>query len=195
LSILDRLFKRQAPPAPAEPAAAPAHADETRIAAHEVGDIVRVEETQDAEFFAGDLFRRRFRQEPPKYPRHFVTFYRESRNRYVPVGYVHYTPFEDSFLCGGLVIDDRLYRRIAAPHRALIRDAGGIAEIMLRATFARLAPATIFGYVGDRQAEAVDLRVGFRRIDHPHVMVAWQSELNDDEKAARIARVIALGPF
>jgi hypothetical protein len=201
VSILARLLKRPPPadegrPAAASPPVAASHTVEPPMAAASVHDLLRIEETRDAEFFAGDLFRRRFRQEPPTYPRHFVAFYRESPARYASVGYVHYTPLDDSYLCGGLVFDERAYRRMPGPHRALVRSAGGIAEVMLRDSFALLAPtAAIFGYVGDRQAEAVDLRVGFRRVDHPHVMVAWQRELPEDEKAARIARVIALGPF
>jgi hypothetical protein len=214
MSLLQRLLARRAT-RPAETPFAPAgdgdgthasvdasvtssqrRADEPLIEATTIGDIVRVEEVSDAEFYAGELFRRRFRADPPDFPRHFVPFYRQGRTTYRPVGYVHYTAFEDSWLCGGLVMDDRAYRRIPAPHRNLIKDAGGIAEIMLRATFARLADApAIWGYVGDKQAEEVDLRAGFRRTHHRHVMVVWNRELSEEEKAARLARVIALGPF
>jgi len=205
MSILQRLFGRppdSPAPAPspstsASPAKVPrADTDEPPVDATSVRDVLRVEEVGDAEFFAGDLFRRRFRADPPDFPRHYVAFYRNGRTRYLPVGYIHYTRFEDTWLCGGMVIDDRLYRRVAAPHRRLIKDAGGIAELMLRETFARLADApAIWGYVGDKQAEEVDVRVGFRHTHHPHVMVVWNRELADDEKAARIERVIALGPF
>ena len=208
MSILRRLFRQPAvAPAPTPqpsdppeaedlPAAPPrAEPDEPPIDAKSITDIVRVEETSDAEFYAGDLFRRRFRGNPPSYPKHFVAFYRQGRTRYLPIGYIHYSAFEDTWLCGGMVIDDRLYRRIPSPHRKLIKDAGGIAEIMLRETFARLraAPA-IWGYVGDKQAEEVDVRAGFRHTHHPHVMVVWNRELPEAEKAARLERVIALGP-
>jgi len=95
-----------------------------------------------------------------------------------------------------MVIDDRLYRRIAAPHRKLIKDAGGIAEFMLRETFARLAFApAIWGYVGDKQARVVDLRAGFLNTDHPHLVVVWNREMSDDEKRARFERIAAVGPF
>ena len=170
--------------------------EEPPIEATSVADILRVEETSDAEFYAGDLFRRRFRANPPDFPKHYVAFYRHGRTSYWPVGYIHYSTFDDTYLCGGMVIDDRIYRRIPAPHRKLVKDAGGIAEIMLRETFARLAHApAIWGYVGDKQAEAVDVRAGFRHTHHPHVMVVWNRELPEAEKAARLERVIALGPF
>lgn len=203
MSILKRLFGTPPTQPVATPSVSPAAADTPTTPADgisidvkAIGDILRVEEVTDAEFFAGDLFRRRFRNDPPDFPKHFVAFYRASRASYLPVGYIHYTVFEDTYLCGGMVIDDRLYRRIPAPHRKLIKDAGGIAEKMLRDTFAMLAHApAIWGYVGNKQAEEVDTRVGFRRTSHRYVMVVWNRDLPEDEKQARLARVIALGPF
>jgi hypothetical protein len=161
-----------------------------------LADVLRVEEVADAEFYIGELFRRRFRAPPPDWPRHFVAFYRESVSRYVPLGYVHYSHFEDSYLCGGLVIDERQYRRIPPAHRDLIRRGGGVAEQMLRDSFAALAEApAIWGYVGDRQSEKVTTRVGFRRTRHPYVMVVWNKHLEDTDKAERLDRVIGIGPF
>jgi len=161
-------------------------------------EILAVSEVDQAEFFVGDLFRRRFNTSAaPDYPRHFVAFYRPAPNTLIPVGYVHQSTWEDCHLCGGLVIDDRLYRRMNAAHRKVIRDAGGIAELLLKESFAKVMPQSIaiWGYVGDKQAEQVDLRVGFRHTHHPHVMVIWNRELSDAEKTDWIDRVVALGPF
>lgn len=212
MSIFDRLFKARvtAPEVtqtPATAASAPppeergtipteGDADQSPIDATSVRDILRIEETADAEFYVGDLFRRRFGSDPPDFPKHYVAFYRQGRTRYLPVGYVHFTPFEDMYLGGGMVIDERLYRRMPPEHRKLVKDAGGIAEAMLRATLARLADApAVWGYVGDKQAEEVDLRSGFRHTGHRHVVVVWNRELPQEEKAARLQRVVALGPF
>lgn len=161
-----------------------------------IDEILKVEEVSSAEFYAGDLFRRRFGGPPPDYPRHFVALYRARRLQFWPLGYIHYTAFEDSHLCGGMVMDDRLYRRVPLQHRTLMKASGGVAEYMLRQTFARLqdSPA-IWGYVGDKQAESVDLRVGFRHTTHPHIMVVWNQDLAEEERQARLARVIRLGPF
>lgn len=178
------------------PATAPQVEVDPPIDAKSLDDIVRVEETRSAEFWAGDLFRRRFGGDPPDYPRHFVAFYRPTRTTYRSIGYIHYSPYEDCFLCGGMVMDDRAYRRIRSQHRTLIKAAGGVAEIMLRQTFAMLAHApAIWGYVGDKQAEIVNSRVGFVHTHHPHVMVVWNRELPEEEKQARLQRIIALGPF
>jgi hypothetical protein len=169
---------------------------ENAVAPATISEVLKIEEVSDAAFFIGDLFRRRFRCEAPTFPRHYVAFYRESSARYVPVGYVHYTQFEDSYLCGGLVIDERLYRHIPLQDRRVIRQAGGIAEVMLRDTLARLREAVaIWGYVGDKQAEAVDVRAGFRRTTHSYLMVVWNRDVPEDERDARLVRISALGPF
>jgi hypothetical protein len=171
-------------------------AEQPYVTADSIDDLIRVEEVSDAEFFIGDLFRRRFHCNPPDYPRGFVAFYQPIRARLEAVGFVHYLRHEDTYLCGGLVIDERRYRQMPAEHRSVIKAAGGISEKLLRATFARLkeAPA-IWGYVGDALAEKVDLRAGFRHTHHPHVMVVWNKDLPEEEKAQRLAKVIALGPF
>jgi hypothetical protein len=173
-----------------------AAAEENYVLAGTIDEIIRIEEVSDAEFFVGDLFRRRFHCDPPNYPRSFVAFYQPVRGRLEAVGFVHYLVHEDSYLCGGLVIDERRYRQMPPEHRKVIKAAGGIAEKLLRATFARLTDApAIWGYVGDALAEKVDLRAGFRHTAHPHIMVYWSKDLPQDEKERRLAKVVALGPF
>jgi hypothetical protein len=159
-------------------------------------EIVRVERVKNAEFYVGDLFRRKFGGDPPDYPIHFVAFYRFAPSRLQTIGYVHYMVFEDSYLCGGLVIDDRLYRRMESRHRRVVRAAGGIAEILLRAAMVDLADAAaIWGYVGDLLSEKVNVRVGLRRTAHRYLMVHWSKPLAQEDKDQRLARVAALGPF
>jgi hypothetical protein len=170
--------------------------EQKHVAATSIDEIIRIEEVSDAEFFIGDLFRRRFHCDPPNYPRSFVAFYQPVRGRLEAVGFVHYLVHEDSYLCGGLVIDERRYRQMPPEHRKMIKEAGGISEKLLRVTFARLSHApAIWGYVGDALAEKVDLRAGFRHTNHPRIMVYWTKDLPADEKERRLAKVVALGPF
>ncbi len=93
-------------------------------------------------------------------------------------------------------MDDRAYRRLPAAHRTVIRDHGGVAEIMLRHTFALLkdSPA-IWGYVGDKLAELVDLRAGFVHTGRKHLMVVWNRELPQAHRHALIEKIASLGPF
>jgi hypothetical protein len=159
--------------------------------------IVRVEEVDDARFFVNDLFRRLYNgDDAPDFPRHFVAFYTARPPDFVVLGYIHYTAFEDSWLGGGMVVDNRAYRRLPPHHRAAIKRAGGVSEIMLRYTFDLLSDApAIWGYVGDKRAATVDARAGGEHTDAKNVMVVWNKDLSDEEKAARLARVVAYGPF
>jgi len=105
------------------PAPGPVGAGEPFAQAASIDDIIRVEEVSDAGFFIGDLFRRRFHCDPPTYPRGFVAFYQPVRGRLEAVGFVHYLAHEDTYLCGGLVIDERRYRQMPAQHRDAIKAA------------------------------------------------------------------------
>lgn len=161
-------------------------------------DILHVVEVDDPRMLAGALFARRFAHPVPQIPRHFVAFYApDSQTPPTVLGYIHQTPWQDSALCGGMVIDERAWRTVASHHRKIIRDAGGVAEQLLRQSFDKLGDvAAIWGMVGDVLAEKVDRRVGFERIDgEPYLMVIWRRPLSDEEKLARIGAVKALGAF
>ncbi len=164
-----------------------------------LGDILKVSEVDEAEFFVGDLFRRRFHTEQvPDYPRHFVVFYRPGPDQALsPLGYVHFTPWEGCHLGGGMVFDERAWRRICAEHRARVRAQGGVADFLLRKSLDRVLPDSIavWGHVGDIQAAAVDRRVGFQDTGRPHLMVLWGRELPERQRAKWIRRAETLGPF
>lgn len=191
-------------PAPASPLPGPASVPAAPPArppapVRSVAEMLRVIEVDDAEALVGALFRRRFGIDSfPAEPRHFVGFYKASDGALLPLGYVHHQIWENNSLCGGLVIDERLYRRLPAADRAQIHAAGGIAEAMLRGSFALLDEGlvAIWAHVGNPQSEKVCLRVGYRRTATDYVMVIWrQPELSAEEKAAWIKRVEAYGPF
>jgi len=158
-----------------------------------------VEELDQAEVFVGDLFRRRFHTDSfPDYPRHFVAFAVLPDKSLISLGYVHYTMWEGCALCGGLVIDERHYRRLPLPVRQALHQAGGVAELLLRHTFALLRDniIAIWGHVGDKQSVKVCLRVGFEFTDSKHVMAVWNSpDISQVEKSEWVKRVTALGPF
>lgn len=162
-----------------------------------IADLVAVVELDDAAAAreVGPLFRRLFGDDLPAFPRHFVLRYVGAATP-VPLAYAHFTPWEGCYLGGGMAFDERVYRRIASAHRARIRAAGGVTEFLLRRIRERLADAiALFGHVGEPRAERVDLRAGYERTAHPHVIVCWQRELPRAEREVLVARVAALGPF
>jgi hypothetical protein len=152
-------------------------------------------EVEDAEAHAGELFRYCFGSPPPDFPRHFIARY-HSGQREGTLGYVHFTTFDNTYLGGGMCMDDRLYRRLPKEQRAALKAAGGIAEQLLRHCLAELAPAqAIFGFVGDSRAERVDLRVGFQHTGIPHLIVHWPRPLPAADMQELIRKAAAVGPF
>ena len=152
---------------------------------------VRIDELTDAAAIAGPLFRRKFGQEIPDFPRHFVAMIGGAC-----AGYVHYTAWQGDYLCGGLCIDDRAYRTLSADQRDWLRERGGIAEIMMRHAHAALTDgATIWGYIGDKQAEAVDRRVGFEKVAEPYLFAIWRKPISEEGKRRRISEAVKLGGF
>ena len=162
-------------------------------AATPLQQTVRIDEVDDASAsaIAGALFRRKFGQEIPDFPRHFVAMIGGAC-----AGYVHYTAWQGDYLCGGLCIDDRAYRTLSSEQRDWLRERGGIAEIMMRHAHAALTDgATIWGYIGDKQAEAVDRRVGFEQVAEPYLFAIWRKPISDEGKRRRINEAVKLGGF
>ena len=156
-----------------------------------LNQTVCIDELSDAAATAGRLFRRKFGQEIPDFPRHFVAMIGGRC-----AGYVHYTAWQGDYLCGGLCIDDRAYRTLSNEQRGWLRERGGIAEIMMRHAHAALTDgATIWGYIGDKQAEAVDRRVGFEKVAEPYLFAIWRKPISEDGKRRRIAEAVKLGGF
>ena len=155
----------------------------------------RIVEVNDVERYAGALFRRCFRNPPPDAPRHFVALVDADGDERT-IGYIHYEKLDNVYLGGGMCIDERVFRRLPTERREHLKQAGGIAEQMLRHTTAALANAkAIFGYVGDKRAERVDLRAGFEHTGTEHLIVFWPRPLPADEQRAIVARVARVGPF
>ncbi len=164
--------------------------------AYQIKDILQVVETAESERFIGDLFRRKFGGDPPDFPKHFVALYSRDGITWQAVGYVNFWPRNRAFMGGGLVIEDRIYRQMPAPHRALIKSSGGIAEHLLR-TSLHMLPANdvVWGYVGDTRAEKVDLRVGFVHTHIDRIIAYWTREPGAEEKLRLTEEIATVGPF
>lgn len=163
-------------------------------------DSVRTWEVKPAKVIAGDLFERCFGHSVPDYGRHFVVMYSPppgSGGETPAVAcYGQWLPFEETYLGGGMCVDERIYRRMPKEIFAGIREAGGLATIVVRESidFLSQAPA-VFGYVGEPRARQADLRAGFVDAGRPNLMVIWLQELPESRKRELLDRVEALGPF
>jgi hypothetical protein len=164
-------------------------------------NCLRTWEVHDARVVAGELFMKSFGHPIPDYPRHFVLVYSPppGAGDTTPrvVAYVHQSPYEEVYLCGGMCVDERAYRRLPKELFAQVREQGGLATIVTRDSMAMLgdAPAS-FGHVGEPRARAADLRTGFVDTGHEHLMVMWlKPDLPERERQRLVALAHAHGPF
>jgi hypothetical protein len=154
-------------------------------------------EVDNATPLAGGLFWQTFGHAIPEFPRHFVAFYHAPETPPRVVAYIHYTPWEHlGWLCGGLCVDPNAYASAGAEEALTWKRAGGIGEILLRDTLARLVdrPA-IFGYCGSALQWQHDLNVGFMPAGPKHLLVIWNRQVPPAEQEQMIQRIVALGPF
>lgn len=160
-------------------------------------DFLRISSVDDSEFFVGDLFRRKFGVSPPAEGHHFVAFLHDADKSFRTAGYLHCYPFSDIMLVGGGCTDGNQLRRLNATQSQAVTEAGGILFHLLRYSFAHLHDRceAFFGYCGDARAEAVDLRAGFVKTQHKHLLVHFHKPLHEVMQRALIAKAAAIGPF
>ncbi len=155
---------------------------------------LRFAEVADARATADDLFRKSFHADVPAFPRHFVLL-PEGGAGGKAIGYVHYTRAGPIYLGGGLVVSAMDFRRLDRPTAELVREAGGLAEWLMRNAHAALEGEAVFGYVGDALALRVDLRVGYEPTDHSRVYGLWRPGVSPERRRWLAERVAAFGPF
>jgi hypothetical protein len=151
----------------------------------------------DAEPFFGGLFRRKFGHPAPAYPCHLGVFYRAPEGGFLPLSYLHFLPFGDIMLVGGLCTDGQVFARMSAEQRGQIDAAGGVMVHALRHAFERLADQcdAFFGYCGDARALQVDMQAGFEATEHDKLIARWHKPLDPVRRRSLVAKAHAIGAF
>jgi hypothetical protein len=157
--------------------------------------IVSVERVADPGS-ASALFRKKFGHPLPDFPAHYIATYRETAAPEV-VGYVHMTALDEVRLCGGLCVDETVYRRMGPAALTIVRAAGGLARILVAVSTADHGGALAsFGYMGNRQSQLIAEDVGYERAPAPHLFAFWHAEpIAADVAASLVEKVRKLGPF
>jgi hypothetical protein len=139
------------------------------------------------------LFRAKFATDPPDCPRHFVAL---APGDHAVCGYIHFRYFEpEVYLCGGLCIDERIYRRLPQDVRARIKGVGSLSRWLSDTAIGMLGPKrAILAYTGHLSSRRDALALGFEETSYPYVLVQWHSE-PPSERPALLARVARNGPF
>jgi hypothetical protein len=143
-----------------------------------------------------ELFQRSFGHPIPTYPRHFVLWYRPAQGGALPAAYLHQLPLREVHLAGGMCVDARVYRMLDRETFQALRDAGGLATIVMTDSYRMLGDSpAVFGHVNEPRARQADLRAGMVDTDREHLMVYWRRELPAMEKRRLVDLVAAHGPF
>src|SRR5207245_370647 len=124
---------------------------------------------------AAALFRRAFRTDPPSYPRHFVAVRFPDE---MIAGYVHFTEYEPAvYLCGGLCVDNRIYRLLSADQRAALARCGSLSRWLIDASIAALGvKRAVFAYTGDIRSRRDVFALGFAPTSSRFLLVQWHEE-------------------
>ena len=154
-------------------------------------------EIDDAEFFVGKLFRKKFASPPPVMGYHIVAMLKDGEDALHVAGYAHFRVFEDVMLVGGVCTDGEVMRRLLPEQSRQVARAGGVYFNLLKHAFARFADDcnAYFGYCGDTRAEFVNLSAGFQKTEHQYLLANFHKPLNDNLRGALINKVHAIGPF
>jgi hypothetical protein len=133
---------------------------------------------------------------PPENWRQYVARYRWPDGKEETVGFCNWIKYREVYVEGGMCVDKTFYRRMPRDHFAQCRERGGVAQMMMETAARELNDCKAwFGYCGDAKAMAVDLRAGYVKTRHPHLIVKWFRELPADECEALVDSIAAIGPF
>jgi len=157
----------------------------------------RIVEVSDGRFFADEIFKRKLGGTVPDYGRHVIAFYKHDWTDITPLGYQHVLPHNGVGLCGGGSVDGRAFTRISQEHCQQIYRAGGVLYQLLTYVFTQMADdySAFFGYCGDKRAEEIDLKAGFKPTKYPLLLANFHKALSDYEKDDLIENIYSIGRF
>jgi hypothetical protein len=173
-------------------------------------DALAIMEVSDAGFLIGDLFEVSFgapfprpRDDcglpiptPPENWHQFVALYRWPDGRFEAVGFCNWIRYGTVYLEGGLCVRTGFYRRIPDNHFQECSGAGGVAQLMMEAGADKLSDCEAwFGFCGDKKAYRVGIRVGYRRLESPGLIVKWFKNVPEARQKDLEAMVAKIGPF
>ena len=152
-------------------------------------------EVADAADLAGDLFKKSFNDTVPNYPKHLVLLATNQKQQHLTLGYVHFTKHLNMYLGGGMCVATQALRQLPKSLREQLNLQGGVAYTMLSESVKILTDCdAVFGYVGHKGAYKIDLAVGFKQTQHPHLIVYWKKPLNPIQQQNTIQQAFEFGP-
>ena len=137
-----------------------------------------------------EMFQKNFRADPPDTPIHYEGRVKISGMDFV-WGYVHYTECADFVLAGGLVVDSIIYRKMTPSQQDIVRNGGGLGDILMKTACSKFSNKPIFAYIGEPRSRQLNIRVGFTLVSAPHLFGKFNQPISEEV----LKQVIDVGPF
>lgn len=158
---------------------------------------IQITAVSDGPFFVDELFKLKFGGPAPDYGHSVIAFWRKDYQRFVPLCYTNFLPYEGVILVGGAMTDSRVLRQLPADTRQEIRAGGGAYYAVLKYAFHRFGPEceAFFGFAADTRALRVDLAAGFEHTGHENLIVHFHKPLAAAQKHSLIEKIHQIGAF
>ena len=163
----------------------------------ELRGFLEITEIDSADFFVSKLFRKKFGDVAPDFPRHFAAFYRTPDGASYLAGYSHMRRLGAVYLSGGSCTEGDALRRMSPTELALLSEHGGVWFQILKYKFAKLGNEceAFFGHCGDARALVVALEAGFVKLAPQHLIAHWHRPISSARMQELTDEVHAIGPF
>ena len=161
-----------------------------------IKDFITPIAVNTAGYFVNDMFKRKFKSKAPERGYHLVAFYRHN-NHYLPVGYLHYSPYVKCLLVGGGMTDGNVIKMMKDEEKKAIADENGILKFMLKYGFEYFADNCIafFGHIDIPRSMEVSLEAGFQETKYKYLVANFHKPISKWKKHRLIETLNKVGSF
>ena len=161
-----------------------------------ISDFIKPIAVNSASFFVNDMFKRKFNSTAPDRGYHLVSFYKHE-NSFLPVGYLHYSPYKNVFLVGGGMTDGNVIKLMSDEEKATILKDNGVLYYMLKHGFEYFSDQceAFFGHIDIPRSMEISLAAGFNKTQHQYLVANFHKPMSKWKKNRLIKIINEVGSF
>jgi len=159
-------------------------------------DFIKPIEVSSAQFFVNPIFMRKFGSNAPDRGYHLVSFYKHN-DCYLPVGYLHYSPYLNVFLVGGGMTDGNVIKLMSEEQKEALKNEKGVLYFMLKYGFKHFAGKceAFFGHIDIPRSMEVSLAAGFQKTQYPYLVANFHKPMSNGKINKLIDAIHEVGSF
>jgi len=161
-----------------------------------ISDFIKPIAVNSAGFFVNDMFKRKFNSIAPERGYHLVSFYKHN-NGYLPVGYLHYSPYLKVLLVGGGMTDGNVIKLMTDQEKDIIARDNGVLYFMLRYGFEYFSDQceAFFGHIDIPRLMEISLAAGFKKTQYKYLVSNFHKPMSSWRKKRLINKINDVGSF